>query len=353
MMKPRLILSLAASLAIVASATAADALKKQAEWQNPDYPAMRQKLVDWMTETDAPEAQAKAVSQLWPEEAPDETPAEMGVRLLETAAVIDGDARELAVTTLAATPTADELPQFPWLADESKPFPAWLRDNLRFQYGRWLAEQRMLDEAYLQLKDVPVADAADPAALLFHRAVCEHYLLKKEDCVASLGSLLSNQEQIAPRYLAVAKLMLADIQPLETDSLDEVARLMRDIERRLDLGRAGKRVRTQEEDVVAKLDKMIEDLEKQMQQQQQQSQGGQQGGNNTQPSSPLNDTMPAGGSGPGNIDPKKMNPGDNWGNLPPKERQEALQQISNEFPSHYRRVIEEYFRKLAREEESK
>ncbi|MCC9604451.1 hypothetical protein LOC68_27975 [Blastopirellula sp. JC732] len=352
MMTPRLLLSIALGLATAGSVFAADALKKQAEWHNPDYPAIRQKVIDWMTETDPPEAQAKAVSQLWPEEAPDETPADLGIRILETVAVVDADARELAVTTLA-TSSAEETPQFPWLADSSKQYPSWIRDNLRFQYGRWLAEQRLLDEAYQQLKDIPVAEAADPAALLFNRAVCEHYLLKKKECVATLGSLLSNQEQIAPRYLAVSKLMLADIQPLETDSLDEVARLMRDIERRLDLGRAGKKVRTQEDDVVAKLDKMIEELEKQMQQQQQQSQGGQQGGSNTQPSSPLNDTMPAGGSGPGNVDPKKMNPGDNWGNLPPKERQEALQQISNEFPSHYRRVIEEYFRKLAREEESK
>jgi hypothetical protein len=37
--------------------------------------------------------------------------------------------------------------------------------------------------------------------------------------------------------------------------------------------------------------------------------------------------------------------------LPPKERQEALQQISKELPAHYREAIEEYFRKLAREGE--
>ncbi|MFI4875783.1 MAG: hypothetical protein ACIALR_10615 [Blastopirellula sp. JB062] len=352
-MKLRLFLSLAFCCATAATLCAADALKKQAEWQNPQYPEIRQKLIDWLTESDAPEAQTDAVSQLWPEQAPDESAADLGVRILETAAILDADARELAVLTLSAQATTTELPPFAWLTDQSKPFPIWMRDNLRFQYGRWLAEQRLLDESYRQLQDVPVETVADPAALLFHRAVCEHYLLKKEDCVATLGTLLTNQDQIAPRYLTVAKLMLADIQPLETDSLDEVARLMRDIERRLDLGRAGKKVRTQEEDVVAKLDKMIEDLEQQMQQQQQQSQSGQSGGNNTQPSSPLDQSMPAGGSGPGNVDPKKMNPGDNWGNLPPKERQEALQHISNEFPSHYRRVIEEYFRKLAREEDSK
>jgi hypothetical protein len=61
------------------------------------------------------------------------------------------------------------------------------------------------------------------------------------------------------------------------------------------------------------------------------------------------DSMPGGGSGPGNVDPKKVGSRSGWGNLPPKERQEALQQIGKDFPSHYREVIEEYFRKLARD----
>ena len=56
------------------------------------------------------------------------------------------------------------------------------------------------------------------------------------------------------------------------------------------------------------------------------------------------------GLGPGDIDPRKLGSKSGWGNLPPAERQEALQQIGQELPAHYREVIEEYFRKLAREE---
>ena len=41
-----------------------------------------------------------------------------------------------------------------------------------------------------------------------------------------------------------------------------------------------------------------------------------------------------------------------WGDLPPKEREEALQQMGRDFPPHYRDAIEEYFRKLAAEENS-
>ena len=61
------------------------------------------------------------------------------------------------------------------------------------------------------------------------------------------------------------------------------------------------------------------------------------------------DSTPLGGSGPGNVDPKSIGNASGWGNLPPKEREKALQQISKGLPAHYREVIEEYFRKLARD----
>jgi hypothetical protein len=63
----------------------------------------------------------------------------------------------------------------------------------------------------------------------------------------------------------------------------------------------------------------------------------------------MEDSQAASNSGPGNVDPKKLGSDSDWGNLPPKERGEALQQLAKDLPSHYREVIEEYFRKLARE----
>ncbi|HTN75642.1 MAG TPA: hypothetical protein VL096_10370, partial [Pirellulaceae bacterium] len=90
----------------------------------------------------------------------------------------------------------------------------------------------------------------------------------------------------------------------------------------------------------------IKQLEDQ-QQQQQASAASSQGG--SKPASPLEDSQAAGTRGPGNVDPKKLENHGAWGNLPPKDRQEALQQISKELPAHYREAIEEYFRKIASE----
>jgi hypothetical protein len=63
--------------------------------------------------------------------------------------------------------------------------------------------------------------------------------------------------------------------------------------------------------------------------------------------------VPIGGKGPGNVTQKNIGNKAGWGNLPPKEREEALQQIGKDYPAHYRDVIEQYFRKLATENSQK
>jgi hypothetical protein len=151
-------------------------------------------------------------------------------------------------------------------------------------------------------------------------------------------------EQSPRRYQAVARLMQADLAELKEDSLDHIARRMEDIERRLGLGRTGPRVREVEKGVIESLDKLIKELEEQQQQQQ----GG--GGNNIQSSSPAQDSRIIGGKGPGEVVKRNIGSESGWGNLPPKERERALQEIGREFPAHYRDVIEQYFRKLASEE---
>ena len=61
----------------------------------------------------------------------------------------------------------------------------------------------------------------------------------------------------------------------------------------------------------------------------------------------MNESRIAGASGKGDVDRKNLEEWDGWGNLPPAERQQAIQQISRDLPTHYREAIEAYFRKLA------
>jgi hypothetical protein len=120
---------------------------------------------------------------------------------------------------------------------------------------------------------------------------------------------------------------------------------MQDVERRLGHGRANQRVRDVEDEVITMLDKLIEEEEKK--QQQQSGASGAAGG--SQSSRPAPDSMPLGGKGPGQVTKRNIGDTAGWGELPPKQREEAMQEIGRDFPAHYREVIEEYFREIAKQ----
>jgi hypothetical protein len=186
-----------------------------------------------------------------------------------------------------------------------------------------------------------------PDALLFYRAVAHHQLVEPDSADASLAQLLEREGDLPARYQKLADLMRQDLAGLQDDSLNHIARRMEDIRRRLALGRSGQRVQGVEDGVIRSLDKLIKQAEDQMQQQQAQSSsapGGQPSG------SPMEESQPAELKAPGRVDRRDIGRGTDWGNLPDKEREQALQEIGREFPSHYREVIEEYFRRLAAEE---
>ncbi len=227
--------------------------------------------------------------------------------------------------------------------------PKSMRMSVRTWLGRELVRARLYDEALPVIAEVEPTESIDPAATLFYRGVCYHALLMKKEALADLRRLLENDDDCPVRYARTANLMIADIKPLKEDTLDEISRIMTDVTRRLDLGRTDEDVKNQEQKIIDKLTKLIEKIEEQQQQQQQQQQqssGGQGGGQGGQ-GAPMDDSRIAGASGSGDVDRREIEERDGWGNLPPAERQQALQQISRDLPTHYREAIEAYFRKLA------
>lgn len=222
-----------------------------------------------------------------------------------------------------------------------------VRDNLRLFYGRWLAQQALYDEAVDVMEPLSVTAVVDPAALLFYRMAAHHQLVHPEQARANLVQLLEREAELPRRYRQIAQLVQLDLAALKDDSLDHIARRMSDVRRRLDHGRAGERVQTIERKVVESLDKLIEQLEQQQQQQQQQqtqSSGAPQSGQ------PMQDSALPRMHAPGDVDVRNLGNTSGWGDLPPKQREQALQQIGREFPAHYRDVVEQYFRELANEE---
>ena len=234
-----------------------------------------------------------------------------------------------ALVALANRPTADSFE----------------KNTLNSYLGRCLAEQRLYDEALTQLLLAEPEQAIDPAAVLFYRAVAAQEILQIPTALTALSQLLDQTDQVPPRYSSVAELMRAELEGLESQSLGEIARLMNDSERRLDLGRAGENVQGVQDRIVSNLDELIKKLEAQ------QGGGGGGGGsganNSNESSSGADDSRVKGSTAPGETDPKKFNKQGNWGDLPPKEQAAAKNLINREFPSHYRQAIEVYFKKLA------
>ncbi len=325
-----------------------EALQKNADWQPLDAAAMSQLLRRSLDTIGAPPEQIGRSAQQFLTEMQQDDSEPLTAWVVAIALQIN------AVNEML-TRAQDRLLELPPRLDPSGPdyasmesLPPEIRAALRTWIGRELVRARYYDEALPIFAEVDPAISPDAVSLLFYRAVCYHSLLKTKEALADLRTLLQHKDDIPVRYSRIAEMMIADIEPLKEDSLDEISRLMTDVTRRLDLGRADEPTQQREQEVIDKLTKLIDKVEKQQQQQQQQQQGGQQGGSpKSGQSQPMQDSQIAGANGQGDVDRKNTDDKNSWGNLPPAERQESLQQISRDLPTHYREAIEAYFRKLA------
>lgn len=330
---------LAASSVVFAKAP--PSIAQPRAWQTPAAQDVRAQVLVWLAAKKVDAAVRLKVDAIWSEAPTPVSEEELLVRLARSFALVDSNADKLV--SLCSQPRSQLIvPAQPWLADGS--VPPLFAANLRLLYARWLVHETLFDEAQEQLSGLVPGDVVAPASLLFYQSVVSHALLSKEAGLRSIDELLEGADASPRRYIALARLMQEDLKGLEDDTLDHIARRMDDIRRRLDLGRAGPKTRHVEDGVIESLDKMIKKIEEQQQQQQSSAQSSGIRSNN-----PASDSRIAGGKGPGEVTKKNIGSSNGWGDLPPKQREEAMQQIGHDFPSHYRDVIEQYFRRLAAE----
>ena len=333
-------------MAVPGTAARDPELAREPSWRIPPIAEIRAAALDWLASSgggEPPSAGAAArAAAAWQNLASGTGGGDVLDAVMETIAC--GAPRAAAIH--AANAGADE-PPLEWL--DAAATPAFVRDAVKLWWGRELVRWNRFDEALPILEGLDVSASVDPAALLFHTAACQHWLVAAEAAAESLDRLLEREADIPVRYARVARLLRADLATLDQDSLDHIARRMRDVTRRLDLGRAGPATREVQDGVVAALDKLIKQLEDQQQDQQGQGGGGGGSGSGGQGgvARPMEDSRIAGGRGPGEVRSRDLGAGDAWGDLPPHDRERALQQIGREFPPHYREAIEQYFKRLA------
>jgi hypothetical protein len=318
----------------------------QPTWQPIPAESVYARLTEYLNSAGVPPERQAEASEMW-RETENDRQADLLDRVAQALAKTDERVSAL-VAHCAGNHEPGPLPEFAWLADSAT--PEFVRNNMRLYLARWMAQQGYYDEALAWTEGLAATDVVAPEVLLFYRAVAHHRLVQADEADAVLGQLLQQEDKLPTRFQKLADLMKQDLAGLQDESLDHIARRMSDIRRRLALGRSGERVQGVENGVIESLDKLIKKVEDQLQQQQQSQSSGAPGG--APSGTPMDDSRIAELKAPGDVERRDIGRGTGWGNLDEKDREKALQEIGREFPSHYREVIEEYFRRLAAEESS-
>jgi len=317
----------------------------QPTWQPVSPETAFARLTEHLNSASIPPARQVEANEAW-RELENDTQRDLLERLAQSLAKTDERIAKF-IARCAGIHEPGPLPEFAWLADSAT--PELVRNNMRLYLARWLVQQGYYDEALDWTEGLATKDVVAPEVLLFYRAVAHHHLVQPDQAHAALGQLLEQEDKLPARFQKLAALMRQDLAGLQDESLDHIARRMADVRRRLALGRSGERVQGVENGVIESLDKLIKKAEDQLQQQQQKSQSsGNPGG--APSGTPMDDSKTAELKAPGEVERRDIGRGTGWGNLNEKDREKALQEIGREFPSHYREVIEEYFRRLAAEE---
>lgn len=333
-------LAVCVSLTIAAVSRGDSEFYSNPTWQKATPDAAFAGLTEYLKTTNLGPVQQAEIRDLWKSSA---TNSDLLDRLAECLALAD-DRVAVLIDFCSTIQSKPGVPEFAWLADSAT--PTLVRNNMRLFLARWLVQQGYYDEAISWTDGLTTTDVVSPESLLFYRAIAYQRIVEPDKSDATLTRLLERQDDLPLRYQKLASLMQQDLAGLQDESLDHISRRMDDIRRRLAQGRSGERVQGIENGVVDSLDKLIKKVEDQMQQQSQA--GAPSGGQQAQ--QPMQDIQLPRMRAPGDVEHRDIGHDAGWGNLPDKDREKALQDIGREFPSHYREVIEEYFRRLAAEE---
>src|SRR5262245_56687829 len=123
--------------------------------------------------------------------------------------------------------------------------------------------------------------------------------------------------------------------------LEEITQDMKVAANHLSKKTTAKPTQLSQDEAVAKLDKLIAELEKERQ-----SMGSGANPNPTRPATASN--VRSGPGGMGDLHGTR-DQGDRWGELPPHERDRILQSLTEGFPPHYQAILEADYKRLAGE----
>lgn len=305
-----------------------------------------------------PDTAKRIITDAWKRRRPE---ADVRPFLEEALAVASPEYRK-ALDAITAGKLTDAERGLRPLLDDKRPYVA---SHAASMLARVLVDQERIDDALALLNrwrdhEQQVADSSfQGPEMEFLRAYC---LLQRMEYgrAAALFEEFETRHPDAPERLRLtARQILQELRQRRPDGLGDVSDLMRFASRQLRHGLSDTPVTEAQAKAVTLLTKLIEEAEEQEKQQQQQngqgggqgsrSQSGSQGGQN--PSSPMqNSVLPTGAMPEGSLDRSPTaRPGEAWGNMPPKQREQILQALRRNFPSRYRDLVEQYYKQLGKE----
>lgn len=243
--------------------------------------------------------------------------------------------QDTRVAELLAERLPDEPP--PWFSDESHSVRLACAERLHFR-GRYA-------DVLVWTEGVAPDAVYSPSLLAYLRMVAARQVVDYEAARQALAELESQPDDgLSPSRLAVVDQLRRELGREAPEGIDLVTRLMQDAGRRLGIPRVGEPTQLQQQRAIDDLDKLIKQLEEQ-QQQMQQAAAAAAGGSAS--GTPAEESRPSELKAPGEVDRKRLVMGDDWGDLPPAERERLAQELTQKYPARYRDLIGDYFQALA------
>ncbi len=185
---------------------------------------------------------------------------------------------------------------------------------------------------------------------------CQVHDLQYAEAYASFEDFLKNYPQAPERLRVTASQILTELSRRTPHQLGDVRDLLDYARRRLTQQDVGEKVIERQQEALALLDTLIEEAQQQEQNKQNQKQNkgkgspkpGEESGGKAG-SGAKRSTLPTGQAGETNLSKTRAKPGDAWGKMPPRQRDEILQSLQKQFPTQYRELLEQYYKQLAKD----
>lgn len=185
---------------------------------------------------------------------------------------------------------------------------------------------------------------------------CQVHNLQYRDAYATFEDFLKNHPNAPERLVVGARQILTELDRRAPGRIGDVRDIMHYARRKISNGRLDEDLIVKQHEAVALLNSLIKEAEDQENQGQGDGEGGgggkgggDSGGKKDPGGGAQRSTKPQGHGDVGELRRQRARPGEMWGKMPPRDREELLQTLQKQFPSQYRELLEQYYKQLAKD----